>query len=92
MTMGRRPCDSGAFGGVVVSLLHRGGRVQRRCGEEAIFVSPGVFYRIRWKHERRDHREFNLSSNSIYRLNYLLLQFVWLVTPSQTSDVTKSSG
>ena len=50
--MGKRPCDAGAFGGVVFSLLHGGGRVRRSCGEEAIFVSPGVFYRFRWKNER----------------------------------------
>ena len=36
MTMGNRPCDLGAFGGVVVSLLHCGGRVRWSCGEEVI--------------------------------------------------------
>ena len=45
--MGKRPCDLVTFGGIVVLLLHGVGRVRQSCGEEAIFVSSGVFDRIR---------------------------------------------
>jgi len=69
--------DPVPFGGVSISLVHVGVFVLRSCGEEAICVSPSVFYRIRSKNGRRDHGEFNLSSNwLISKLNYLLLQVV----------------
>ena len=54
-----------AFGGVSVSLVHFGVVVRRSWDEEAICVSPSVFYLIRWKYARRDHGEFNTSSNTI---------------------------
>jgi len=67
--------DPVPFGGVSISLVHCAVFVRRSCCEEAICVSPSVFYRIRSKNGRRDHGEFNLSSNTIfYKLNYLLLQ------------------
>ena len=71
------PVDQVPFGDVSISLVHCGVFVRRSCCEEAICVSPSVFYRIRSKNGRRDHGEFNLSSNwLISKLNYLLLQVV----------------
>jgi len=58
--------DPVTFGGVSISLVHFGVFVRRSCGEEVICVSPSVFYRIRSKNARRDHGEFNLSSNMIF--------------------------
>ena len=57
--------DPVTFGGVSISLVHFGVFVRRSYYEEAICVSPSVFYRIRWEKVRRDHGEFNLSSNTI---------------------------
>ena len=75
MKLGMGLVDPVTLGGISISLVHFGVFVLRSCGEEAICVSPSVFYRIRSKNGRRDHGEFNLSSNTvIYKLNYLILQ------------------
>ena len=42
-------------GGVSIWLLHCVVFVRRSCCEEAICVSPSVFYRIRSKNGSRDH-------------------------------------
>ena len=73
--VGMELVDPVTFGGVSISLVHFCVFVRRSCGEEAICVSPSVFYRILSKYARRNHGEFNLSSNTIiYSLDYLLLQ------------------
>ena len=44
--------DPVRFGGGSNSLVHFGVFVRTSCGEEMIFVSPSVFYRIRSKDAR----------------------------------------
>ena len=75
--------DPVPFGGCFISLVHCGVFVRRSCCEEAICVSPSVFYRIRSKNGRRDHGEFNLSSNTIFiSLIIYCYKLKWLVTPN----------
>ena len=75
--------DPVPFGGVSISLVHCGVFVRRSCCEEAIYVSPSVFCRIRSKNGRRDHG--GLTCLVIRYLISLIIYFhkmKWLVTPN----------